>query len=446
MSVRGGAGAGASGEALEVKDVLIGEVWLASGQSNMAMTVGNSKNADQEKAAARYPQIRMFKVALDPTDKPKNDCKGQWMVCAPETVAGFSATAYFFGRELHKSLKVPVGLINTSVGGTPIEAWTSWDAQEKEPKLADMLDRGRNAVASYDPEADQKRYEKAKAAHREAAKKAKAEGTRAPRAPEPAKPPQFRQGHPASLFNGMVAPLTSYAIRGAIWYQGEANSSTIARGELYGAQLPLMVQDWRTRWGQGDFPFLWVQLPNFLAKQPETEPTANADRNGRSFPAVRESMLKALKIVPNSGMAVTIDIGEADDIHPKNKQDVGKRLAAWALVKTYNKSGAASGPLPLRHKIAGREIVIEFEHADGGLKTSDGSAVKGFAIGGRDRQWRVADARIVGNTIVLSHPDVDEPIAARHAWANNPNCNLINSEGLPASPFRTDEKSLAGRP
>jgi sialate O-acetylesterase len=354
-----------------IQDVLVGEVWLCSGQSNMAMAVGRAVNAKAESAAAKLPLIRHIKVARaggggkgkkgkkGPTAAPK-DIRGAWAVCSPQTAGGFSATAFFFGRELHKELKVPVGLINSSVGGTPIEQWTGPD----------------NA---------------------------------------------------GGLYQSMIAPLVPYAIRGAIWYQGERNAKSNATA--YAERLPGLIRGWRKVWGQGEFPFYYVQLPNF--KTPQSKPVEDD-----GWVLVQEAMLKTLA-VPNTGMAVTIDVGDAKNIHPTNKQAVGKRLALWALGKTYEKDIVCCGPIYKSAARKGSTIVITFDHVGGGL-VAKGGALKGFAIAGADKKFIWADAKIDGETIVVSSPKIKTPAAVRYAWAPNPKCNLYNKAGLPASPFRTD--------
>ncbi|NUQ62340.1 MAG: sialate O-acetylesterase [Pirellulales bacterium] len=415
---------------IEINDVVVGEVWLCSGQSNMAMTVSSSKDFPQEQAAANLPKIRMFTVARETAETPQDRCQGDWKVCSPETVGGFSATAYFFGRELHQQLDVPMGLINSSWGGTPVQAWTSLCAQEAEPKLASMLESWKQQIAAWDPAAAQARYEKQLAAWQKQVEEAKAEGAQAPRKPLAPVDPRKSPHRPASLYDGMIAPLAPYAMQGAIWYQGESNAGG-PQADLYGLQLALLIKNWRADWKQGDFPYLWVQLPNFRAVQQQpVEPSG--------WVTVQEEMRKTLA-VPNTGMAITIDVGEAEDIHPKNKQDVGRRLALWALGTTYGKAIVYSGPL---HKSACPQdgaVTIEFDHAGDGLKTSDGGPVKGFAIAGEDRSFVFADAKIDGNKVVVSSSQVKSPVAVRYAWASNPVCNLVNSAGLPASPFRTDD-------
>ena len=406
-----------------VNDVLVGEVWLGSGQSNMAMTVQSSKDFEQEKAAAKFPQLRMFTVERDPQRAPQSDCKGSWQITTPEAVGPFSAAAYFFGRKLHQELGMPVGLINSSYGGTDIAAWTSEPVQMEIPDLKAAFDKWAKDDAAYDPVKAKAAYEKESAAWKENVKKARAGGNQPPRAPRPPIQPRLSQNHPANLYNGMIAPIIPFAIRGAIWYQGEHNASPEG-GVRYAIQLPLLIKDWRTRWSY-KFPFAWVQLPNFI-------------RPGEGWMLVRESMLKSLS-VPKTGMAITVDIGDPKDIHPKNKQDVGKRLALWALGTVYGKKvPATSGPLPAGHKVRGSEVVLSFTHADGGL-VAKGGELKGFVIAGADKQWKPATARIEGAKIIVSNTDVKKPVASRYAWADNPDCNLFNGAGLPASPFRTDD-------
>lgn len=413
-----------SGQALTVTDVLIGEVWLGSGQSNMAMTVNRALNFETEQASAKWPLIRMFKEESGAARVAQPDGKGRWAVCTPETVAGFSATLYFFGREVHRELNVPVGLINSSVGGTPIESWIAEEAQARTPELNADLKAQATADAAFDVEKAKAQHAQALARWEKLAASAKAAGKPVPRRPiDPVEQRQRRGGY-GGLFNGKIHPLIPYAVRGILWYQGEANSRP-GKGDLYQHHLPLLVTDWRARWGE-ELPFAWVQLPNF-------------DRDGEDWLLVREAMRKTLRL-PRTGMAITIDIGEAKDIHPRNKQEVGRRLSLWALGTVYEKAvPAASGPLPAGHDVRGSEVVVKFQHADGGLKTRDGEAVRGFAISGADGQWHPASARIEGETVVVSSAAVKQPVAVRYAWAANPDCNLINAAGLPASPFRTDQ-------
>lgn len=407
---------------LNVQDVLIGEVWLGSGQSNMAMIVNAAKNTSGEVAAADLPQIRMFTVFSIASDQPEADCKGSWIVCSPKEVGRFSATAYFMGRELYKALNVPVGLINSSVGGTPIESWISPDAQRGASELKEFIASRQAEYDAFDPVKAKADYEKQLAAWKVASEKAKAEGKKVSAAPRDPANSRRIKGNIGGLYNGKIAPLVPYAIRGVVWYQGEANTAA-DKAALYQYQLPLLVRDWRNQWGY-DMPFAWVQLPNFLGP-------------GRNFPLVREAMLKSLS-VPYTGMAITIDIGEANNIHPTNKQDVGRRLAQWALGAVYGQPIETSGPLPTGFEKRGKEFVVSFSHADGLM--SKGANPKGFRIAGADNEWQPAAARIEGNKVIVSNPDVSDPVAVRYAWENNPDCNLYNAAGLPASPFRTDNQ------
>lgn len=413
-----------------IQDVLVGEVWLCSGQSNMAMAVNGCLNKEAELAAAELPQIRMFTVARKTAEEPQTNCGGNWQVCSPKTVGGFSATAYFFGRELHKTLGVPVGLINSSWGGTPIQGWTSLKAHQTTPELSPLVESLNKSLASFNPEAAKQRYEKQLAAWQESFDKAQDKAERDAvnrRKPRLQENPRLAPGSLGRLYNGMIAPLAPYAIRGATWYQGEANAGN---AKLYGLQLRTMITEWRTLWKQGDFPFLFVQLPNYMKAQEKPSEMAG-------WPLIREQFAQTLTLA-NTGMAVTIDVGEASDIHPKNKQAVGKRLANWALAKVYHEDVEASGPLYKAAKCDGANVIVSFDFVGGGLAAREGQKLKGFAIAGEDKKFVWADAQIVGPTVVVSSPEVKSPVAVRYAWANNPDCNLLNKAGLPASPFRTD--------
>ena len=422
--------AGATNRELQVEDVLVGEVWLGSGQSNMAFVVKSARDFEKEKAGADLPLIRMFREGSKAAKSPQPDGNGQWSVCSAETVGSFSATLFFFGRELHRELRIPLGLINSSVGGTPIESWISAEAQAKVPELQEQLVATAKAAAEFDEAKAKANFEKELDHWKERAAKAKAEGRAVPRRPRDPLEQRRRRGGIGGLFNGKIAPLIPYAIRGAIWYQGEANSHP-GKGEFYQYQLPALVNDWRTRWGE-EFPFAWVQLPNF-------------QRSGEGWMLVREAMLKTL-CLPQTGMAITVDIGDSKDIHPKNKQDVGRRLALWALGNVYAKKvPATSGPLPAGHTVRGSEIVVSFRHADGGLEAKDG-ALAGFVVASEDRQWQPAQARIKGDQVLVSSPHVKNPVAVRYAWEADPVCNLYNGAGLPASPFRTDDWPAESEP
>jgi len=408
---------------LTVNDVLIGEVWLASGQSNMAFRFDRGEYPASESAAATLPQIRMFTVKGHATRIPQKDCEGSWIVASPQTVQAFSAVAWFFGKSLHEKLRLPVGLINSSWGGTDIAAWTSEPAQLTVPTLKTHIEAWNNKAESFDETAALTAHKERLATWKTLAEKAKAAGKEPPRAPRYEPHPDVYQNRPANLFNGMIAPLVPFSLRGAIWYQGEHNCATQEKASLYATQLPLLIKDWRNQW-QSNFPFAWVQLPNF-------------EQTGFR-PLVREAMLKSLTI-PNTGMAVTIDVGEANDNHPKDKKTVGERLSLWAQARVYRqKIPAFAGPLPAGHVVKGSAITLKFDHTQGGLHAK-GENLTGFLIAAADQQWKPAIAKIDGNKVVVSHPDLTQPVAVRYSWAANPDGNLYNGENLPASPFRTDD-------
>lgn len=413
------------GNRIEIKDVLCGEVWLGSGQSNMAMKVNGALDFPKEQADAGHPRLRMFVTAANSAPKPADDCKGEWKVCSAETVGSFSATAYFFGREILREVKTPVGLIVSAVGGTPIDSWVDGDLQRSSPEMRGFFDAQKSDDAAFDPARAKADYEAALEKWKEQVKQARLEKQQPPRKPQDPVAMREKKSNMGGLFNGMIMPLVPYAIRGALWYQGEANTVP-AKAPYYQHQLPMLVTDWRKRWGAG-FPFAWVQLPNFTGA-------------GRDLSQVREGMLKTLRL-PNTGMAVTIDIGEPANIHPKNKQEVGRRLAAWALGTVYGRAGTeTSGPLPERHDVRGGEVVVTFSHAEG-LQARGGDPA-GFEIAGADQKWQPAVARIEGSKVIVSSPAVPQPAAVRYAWANDPKCNLFNAAGMSASPFRTDDWKL----
>ena len=573
------------------ENVLVGQVWLCSGQSNMEWSVRNSKDAQREMNEANYPEIRMFTVQKEVSDRPKDDCVGEWKVCSPENVGDFSAVGYFFGQYLHQKLNVPIGMIHSSWGGTPAEAWTSYQTLAADTMLAPIVKR-------Y--EEDLKNYPQKLAEYEEQLKKIQESGELMPiyhkdegnegfkkgwakqdfddsnwdsmnvpgfwenqdnmqidgaiwfrkeiqipnecegrellltlgaiddfdvtyfngipvdstgedtpefwihprkyivpanrvkagkaviavrvfdhygqggfggpgtammlslnaepdsnpiplagtwkskieKALDPSKisgpggqglPQEPRgPGHshsPAGLYNAMLYPLAPYAIKGAIWYQGETNAG---RAYQYRTLLPAMIKDWRTLWGQGDFPFGIVQLANYMNISEEPQDSDWAE--------LREAQLLTSLNDPNVGLATIIDIGEANDIHPKNKQDVGKRLALWALAKCYGFDLEYSGPLYKSLKIEDNKTIVSFTHTARGLVTAGSDSVKGFAIAGDDYKFVKANAKIDGNQVIVWSEKVKNPVAVRYAWADNPVCNLYNSEMLPAVPFRTDNK------
>lgn len=390
---------------IKIADVLAGEVWIASGQSNMEWSVAQSMNPAEEIKNANYPQIRMIKVGRNPTDKPQDDfafvpnpkdAKSGWAVCSPETAAPMSAVGLFFARKLNQDLSVPVGIISTNWGGTIAEAWTSHETLAADLEwFGPILEKGKEFKAG-NPN-------------------------------QPSK--EFKAGNPnrpSVLYNSMIKPLVPYAIKGAIWYQGESN---VARAEQYAKLFPAMIADWRKSFGHGDFPFLFVQLAPYAY---------NKQMNTGQLPELWEAQVKTLTGSPNTGMCVTTDIATINDIHPPNKQDVGLRLALSALANTYGKSDLVySGPLYESHAVEDNKIRIKFKHA-AGLKFDPSKPGEHFQIAGEDQKFVTAKAEIDGETIVVSSLDVPKPAAVRFGWTDTSEPNLFNGAGLPASPFRTD--------
>lgn len=578
---------------IALKDVVVGEVWVASGQSNMEWSLKNTLDAEKEIPQSANPLLRQFLVKKNPSREALDDTEGCWVAASPETSGGFSAVGYFFARKLQSDLKVPVGLIHTSWGGTPSEAWTSveaidsvpdlkaarerlWTALKEYPEIkkayidgmaswikenaredkpvadaaafagldispegwipvkipgavtaqglpdagavwlrkdinfpdkpagniqlnlpldgfdsvywngrllkqttyqdfpglgnirrygpydipAGEVKQGKNvlAIRFYEPVGPAKIFAEPKAGAIPLSGEwlAKAEYSfpaidpqKLAAAPRPPANPPGPQNVASYLFNGMIHPILPYAIKGAIWYQGESNAG---RAYQYRSAFPLMITDWRKQWNQGDFPFYFCQLANYMAKNPEA-----GDSN---WAELREAQSMTLKL-PKTGQAVLIDIGESGDIHPRNKKDAGERLALIALANDYGKSIPYSGPVYESVKIANGKAVVNFKHADGGLaarplpetfvvksatsesaplvRNSPGSQLEGFAICGEDKKWFWADAKIDGDSVVVSSDKVPAPVAVRYAWSDNPTCNLYNGAGLPASPFRTDD-------
>lgn len=411
---------------VEINDILVGEVWLGSGQSNMALTVNKCLNPEVEKANAKYPLIREFHEWSSTSSEARLDSTGKWTPCSPETVSSFSGALYFMARELHQKLGLPIGIINSSVGGTGIEYWMRTEAQMHDPAIRDNLIRAQNDFKNLNYEKHQTKYEEEMATWNSEVKKAEAEGK-----PLPPKPKDWfwiysiykTQGPPGGLFNGKIAPLIPYALRGIIWYQGEANCSP-ERSKLHGEHLKLLITDWRKLWSE-ELPFAFAQLPGYKSE------------NGKWWPYVREGQLKALSL-PKTGMITTVDIGENDDIHPRNKQAIGYRFAQWALGEVYGqKVPAITGPLPDHFDYGFKKVVISFKNS-GGLKTTDGGKPKGFLIASKDGPYVPAETMIFEDKVIVSHPDIWWPAGVRYGWDEAPDCNLVNGAGLPASPFRTD--------
>jgi sialate O-acetylesterase len=406
---------------LVIHDILIGEVWVGSGQSNMELPMTRVNDSEKEIAAANFPQIRLFTVKKKVSDNPLDDVEGAWSLCTPESTRNFSAVGYFFSRYIHQNRHVPVGFIHSSWGGTPAESWTERSVMENDPELKPILGEWDQVLKAYP--ASNERYQKQLAAYKVAAAQAKADGKPAPAAPRPPAGPGH-QNTPGGLYNGMIAPIVPYAIRGALWYQGESNANP-AHAYQYRFLFRSMIEDWRRQWAQGDFPFLFVQLANYQS-------------NG-TWPVLRESQTDALSL-RNTGMAVIDDIGESKDIHPKDKQDVGKRLALAAQAIAYGEKLEYSGPMYRQMTREGSAARLYFDHVGGGLRARGGEKLLGFEIAGKDGNFVPADARIEGQTVVVSSDQVNFPGKVRYAWADDPKCTLENREGLQASPFRADLK------
>ncbi len=410
---------------LEVKDLLVGEVWLCSGQSNMELPLSAVTDADLEISVANHPQIRLIDVKEPGSQTAVEDFDGEWKVCSPESAKGFSAVGYFFGRELHDQLGVPIGLIDDSWGGSSCEAWIRRDRMEGNPLYTGLIKKWDDSVKNF----DEAKWKVDWAAWRKQAEAAKKAGKHAPPNRPLANDPALGQHRPANLYHARVEPVMPYAIRGVIWYQGESNAG---RAYQYRDMFPLMIESWREDWKEGDFPFYWVQLADFMAEKPEPGDSAWAE--------LRKAQTMTQDKLPNTGQAVIIDLGEASDIHPKKKLEVGRRLARLALAHDYGKKVENESPRYEAMEKQGDKIVLKFKDVDGGLRVVDNATVQGFAIAGEDRKWHWADAKIVKpNQVEVSSKEVKEPVAVRYAWADNPVCNLYSTSLLPVTPFRTDD-------
>jgi sialate O-acetylesterase len=391
---------------IEFTNILIGDVWLCSGQSNMELTPEKGlRDPQTEIAAANWPQIRMVKLASTVAFQPVSDVRGNWAECAPDVMKNFSTAAYYFAREIYQQTKVPVGLIGCYYGGSNGQSWTRLGALAAEPELQALavLPQGRgeastNITASLtigQPADRNSRYRS------------------------------------AAFYNGMIAPLATFAIRGVIWYQGEADTANAAQATRYAKLFSTMITDWRAQWGQGNFPFIFVQLPTSELQYPD--PTDSA------WARVRESQQKALAL-PGTAMVVTIDIGEGEVVHAHNKKELGQRLGQIALNKVYGQHVASAEAAFFKSaEFKDGRVIITFTNVVGGLVCTNAAGVKGFAIAGADRQFVWAGAKIIGDTVEVSSPQVATPVAVRYAWADNPVISLFNTNGLPVAPFRTDD-------
>lgn len=415
-------------------NVMLGEVWICSGQSNMEMSMSSGPSqpiigGPEAIAQAKMPNIRLFTVKKNSIKTPQEDCEGTWVMCSPETVAGFSAAGYFFGKKLYDEIKVPIGLIHTSWGGSSAEAWIRTDLFTSDAEFEPMIFKFNSIMSKWESDV----------------KQAQTDNKEAPNQPVP------EQGCPSYLYNGMIKPLVPYTVKGVIWYQGESNGD---RGYQYGKMMPMLIQNWRQDWGY-EMSFYLVQLANYVSHQPGQVVEPNNSVPAESYWAeLREAQLATLTSVPKTGMAVAIDIGEANNIHPGNKKAVGERLAYWALAKDYGKEIVYSGPLYKSMTIekakkslfglrklpySGKNIIrIKFDYADGGLVIK-GDKLTSIAIAGADRKFVWAEALIVNDELIVWSDAVKDPVAVRYGWAICPAANLYNKSDLPASPFRTDK-------
>jgi sialate O-acetylesterase len=426
--------------AKDLKNVLVGEVWICSGQSNMQWSVQSSWDADLEIASAKHPNIRLISVPQVGTQEPQSDFKGQWVECSPATVAGFSAVGFFYGRVLHKILDVPVGLINNAWGGSAAEAWVNRGVLEKDPRFKLLMENTRKNEALLTSDATKQKYEADLAAWKKQADEAKAAGkpftARAPQAPD-----GWLRGNarPGNIYNGVLLPTIGYGIKGAIWYQGESNAG---RAYEYASLFPFMIQNWRDEWKQGDFPFYWVQLADFMAEKADAVQATTSN-----WAELRESQTKTQNTTKNGGQAVIIDLGEANDIHPKNKRDVAERLARWALAKNYGMKLPYRSPEFKSAEFSEGKAVVTLDTYGSTLRTVDVSEVNGFVLCGEDKKWVWATAKIIGkDRVEVSSETVAKPVAVRYAWSDNPVCNLFSVDGLPVTPFRSDDFEMITKP
>jgi len=424
----------------KIEDVLVGEVWMCSGQSNMGFQLSSDWNGDIEAAASDLPNLRLIKVPNVGTQELQNDFKGEWRASNADSAKSFSAVGFLYGRYLHNILHVPVGLIDNAWGGSAAEAWVRRSSLEKDPRFKLLMESTVKREADLQSEKAKEDFEKATAKWKEDVEKMKAAGLKPgqqlPRAPQSPEAWLHGNARPGNIFNGVMNPTLGYGIKGVIWYQGESNAS---RAWEYAQLFPYMIEQWRAEWKQGDFPFYWVQLADFMAEKPEP--------GDSSWAELRESQTKTMSL-PNTGQCVIIDLGEGKDIHPKNKHDVAARLVRWALVKDYGMKFAYRSPEFSKLEINGDKAVVTFDlFGSSALRPFDVQEAVGFAVCGEDKVWHWAKGKLVaGNKVELTCDKVSAPIAVRYAWADNPVCNLFSMEGLPVTPFRTDDFEMTTKP
>ena len=414
---------------IELKNVLVGEVWICSGQSNMEFPLNHSFESENDIARSANPHLRLLTVPKLKANEPVDDVKAGWQECNPDTVKNFSAVAYYFGRDLQKARGAPVGLIHTSWGGSPAEVWMSEKVLAGNPEYKRaILDEYQTALKNY--QAALEKFQKEEAA-------LKNEGKTMER--KPPAPPFWK---PTELYDGMIAPLIPCAIKGALWYQGESNAG---RAWQYRSLFADLIRNWRRDWGEGDFPFLAVQLAPWDRNKKRSVDQITADPVESDWAELREAQLLATKVLAKVGLAVITDVGDKDDIHPTKKEPVGRRLALLARNIAYGEKVECYGPQYRDMRIKGNQVILSFDHAGGGLE-SRGGRLRGFAVCGADRKFVWANAEIDSGKVMVSTPEVEKPVAVRYGWADYPVVNLFNHEGLPASPFRTDDFPMTTAP
>ncbi len=441
---------------IELSNVAIGEVWICAGQSNMGWSMGNSFESEGE-ADVNLPDFRIFKSSREHWHEPleqSRDRLSTWKPCDPESAAETSAVSYYFGKKLHQELGIPVGIIQQAFAGTPIEGWMPWDIQKEDPRaIAHRTGYDENATRMIEkmgqtPEKALATFEAELADYNALIDSGETMKNNVKQLSPPiiTKPANLGHQYPGHQYNAMIYPIRPYGIRGMIWYQGERNAKNAPQAEHYRNQIATLIGYYRKSWHEfsngavsDTFPFQLTQLPSW--NPPQTEPVEGAEA---SWAVSREAMRLATKDIPNTGMAVSIDTGNPIDLHPKNKKPLGLRHAYHALQHTYGKDMVGDGPQYTGHEIRDRRIVLSFDSLGSGLMAAKEGPINTFAIAGEDQVWHWGFARIKDGTVVVSSPKVDQPVAVRYAWAMNPSQRnlLYNKEGLPASPFRTDDWPL----
>jgi sialate O-acetylesterase len=420
----------------ELVDVLIGEVWICSGQSNMGFTLNQDWNGDLESAASDLPGMRLIEAPLVGTQELLSDFKpgdrSHWRLATPATSLHFSAVGFLFGRYIHEILHVPVGMINDAWGGSSAEAWVRRSTLEQDPRFARLMAATVKQETTLQSEKGKADFERAMAEWKEAAAKAKADKTTPPRQPDDWMAGNHR---PGNIFAGVVYPTLGYGIKGIVWYQGESNAS---QAYEYKTLFPFMIEQWRKEQGQGDFPFYWVQLADYLAEKPNPGDSQWAE--------LREAQTQTMKLA-NTGQAVIIDLGEGDNIHPRNKHDVAARLVRWALVKDYGMKLPYRSPEYKSMSIEDNKAILTFDTFGSSLRPFDVMEARGFAMCGGDHVWHWAKGKILGtDRVEVWSDDVPSPVAVRYGWADNPVLNLFSNDGLPVTPFRTDDFRMITEP